>query len=100
MQKAIKVFTLLKKIPKCKVTTYKDIAVKIKSSPRAIGSILRSNRNPDKYPCYKVVMSSGKIGGYCGSNKKIKLKIEKLKKDGIKINNDKVDLKKYLHRFT
>ncbi len=93
MHEAIK---LLKRIPKSKVTTYKELARATGTHPRAIGTIMHSNRFPVKFPCYKVVMSDGRIGGYgYGIEKKIKL----LKKDGITIKNGKIDLEKYMFKF-
>jgi len=77
-----KVYNLLKKIPKGKVTAYKILA-RVVNRPknwREIGKILSQNSCPQKYPCYKVVRSDGKIGGYkFGVKKKIVL----LKRDGI-----------------
>ncbi|MBI3413600.1 MAG: MGMT family protein [Candidatus Aenigmarchaeota archaeon] len=90
---------LLKKIPGGKVTTYKELARAIKTHPRAIGMIMRANRFPSEYPCYKVVMSDGCVGGYSatgGQQKKIKL----LEKDGIKVHNSKIDLGKYMFRMS
>lgn len=96
-----KAYALLRKIPRGKVTTYGALAKACNTSPRAIGSLMRSNKHPDIYPCYKVVSSSGKIGGYCGSvkGKNIERKISMLKKDGIKISNGRIDLKKFGHIF-
>lgn len=82
------IFSLLKKIPREKVTTYRYLAEKCKTSPRAVGKILNSNKHLDKIPCYKVVMSDGKIGGYSGG---IKKKIMLLKKDGIIIKKSRVE---------
>ena len=96
--KSIKVLELLRKIPAGKVTTYKELARACKTSPRAVGRILRNNKQPERYPCYKVVMSDGSLGGYCGiahSKKKIAL----LKKDGIVVKDGKIDLEKHCHRF-
>ncbi len=92
---------LLKKIPRGKVTTYKELARAAKTSPRAVGSIMRSNEHPEEYPCYKVISSSGGLGGYCGatSGKQINKKIRLLKKDGIEIKNGKIYLNKYLYKF-
>ena len=61
---------LLDKIPKGKVTTYKEIAraMGIKGC-RYVGQLLNKNPEPDKYPCYKVVRSNGKSGGYSGGQK-------------------------------
>ena len=61
MHKAI---LLLKKIPKGKVTTYKELARVCKTSPRAIGRIMAQNEYPKEYPCYKVVASDGSLQGY------------------------------------
>lgn len=89
-----KIFNLVKKIPRGKVTTYKEIAKKLKIHPRVVGLILSRSRG--SIPCYRIIMSNGKIGGYSlGKGKKIEL----LRKDGIEIKKGKVNLKKYLHRF-
>jgi methylated-DNA-[protein]-cysteine S-methyltransferase len=55
----------LKKIPKGKTTTYKALANKFKSHPRAVAKILSTNKDKS-VPCYKVIRSDGKIGGYNG----------------------------------
>jgi len=84
-----KVYNLLEKIPKGKVTTYKILAKAVgrPKNWRQIGQILKENLFPEKFPCYKVVKSNGKIGGYFqGINKKKKF----LKKDGIIIKGNKV----------
>ena len=90
----------MRRIPKGRVTTYIMLAEKCKTSPRAIGQVMRNNPDPIDYPCYKVIMNNGKIGGYSGSirGKNIKKKISLLKKDGIEIKNGKID-KKYFYRF-
>lgn len=91
---------MLKKIPKGKVTTYGILAKACGSSPRAIGQIMKRNKYPEVYPCYKVICADGKIGGYAGKTKgrMINEKIEKLRKDGIEIKNEKID-KRYFWRF-
>ena len=96
-----KALLLLNKIPKGKVTTYGELARAAKSSPRAIGQVMRHNDHPELYPCYKVVSSSGRVHGYSGCLKgaKVNKKIELLHKDGIKIENDKVDLARYMYKF-
>lgn len=60
-----KVFAVVRKIPKGKVLTYKEVA-KLAGSPgasRVVGSILKTNFNPD-IPCHRVIRSDGKIGNY------------------------------------
>jgi methylated-DNA-protein-cysteine methyltransferase-like protein len=80
------VFELLKTIPRGKVMTYGLVAkyCKIKN-PRNVGWILRQNDNPEAIPCYKVVLSNGKLAqGYkFGGRKEQK---EKLEKDGIEFD--------------
>ena len=79
---------LLNKVPKGKVTTYGALARSLRVHPRAVGIMLSKN-DPRKAPCYKVIGSGGRIGGYSGG---IKRKIRLLKKDGIEIRKNKVDL--------
>lgn len=63
---------------------------------RAIGNALGENTNFEKVPCYRVVRSDGKIGGYARGPK---IKIKLLKNDGIEIKNKKiVDLKRFLYK--
>lgn len=67
-----RVFQVVRKIPKGKVLTYKEVA-KLAGFPkawRAVGNILNKNKNPE-IPCHRVIESSGEIGGYNkGTNKK------------------------------
>ena len=87
------------KIPKGKITTYGILARYHKTSPRAIGMIMKHNKEPHRYPCYRVILSSGKVGNYSVIGG-IRRKIALLKKDGIVIMNGRIDLKKYLYKFT
>ena len=92
MSKMEKMQSLLRKIPKGKVTTYGALAKALSSHPRAIGKMLNCNSDSVRYPCFKVVRSDGSLGGYAdGVNKKIIL----LKRDGIRIINRKIDLDTY-----
>jgi len=93
-----KVLNLVKKIPKGKVTTYKLIAKKLKTKAyQAVGNALNKNTKPIIIPCHRVVKSTGEIGGY---SRGIKKKILLLKKEGIKIKNNKIEnFKKVLFRF-
>ncbi len=92
-----KVYEIVSKIPKGKVTTYKLIAEKTGTkSYRLIGRILNQNKNHDKIPCHRVVMSNSHIGGY---NLGISKKQELLKKENITIKNNKIqNLEKYLFK--
>lgn len=91
-----KLYKLVKKIPKGKISTYRDIAHALNTrSYRTIGKLLSKNTSKE-IPCHRIIMSSGLIGGY---NKGIKQKIKLLKKEGIQIKNNKIKLKKYLFKF-
>jgi alkylated DNA nucleotide flippase Atl1 len=98
MDKLRELQILLTKIPKSKVTTYAIIAKKLKMHPRTVGILLSKNPDGIKYPCYKVIYSNGRLGGYT-SERGIKEKIERLKNDGIEIKNNKIDLKRFLFSF-
>ena len=60
-----KIFSYLKTLKKGEVTTYKALAIKFQSHPRAVAKIVASNQDKS-VPCYKVIRSDGKIGGYNG----------------------------------
>jgi len=95
-EKSRKVYELVKRIPKGKVSTYKKLSCASGIHPRAVGVILNRNSDLKNIRCYRIVKNDGSLGGYSlGLKKKIKL----LKKDGIEIKNGKIDLKKYLHKF-
>ena len=92
------VLQLTKKIPKGKVTTYKIIARKLNTKAyRAVGNALNKNNNPITIPCHRIVKSNGEIGGY---SKGIHAKINLLKKERIKIENNKIQsFKERLFKF-
>jgi len=92
-----RVLEMLRKIPRGKVTTYKELAIAANTGPRIIGRIMACNDQPQLYPCYKVIHTNGNIGGYSASGGE-KKKSRLLRKDGIKITNGKVD-KKYFWTF-
>ena len=92
-----KVYEKLKKVPFGKITTYKLLAKAVNSKAyRAVGNIL--NKNPYKdVPCFKVVRSNGEVGGYASGTKN---KIKMLKKEGIKIKNNKIiKFKDLIYKF-
>ena len=75
-----KVYSVVARIPKGQVLTYKQVAKKA-GSPlafRAVGNILNKNYNPN-IPCHRVVRSDGKTGGY---NRGAKRKEEILTEEG------------------
>jgi len=78
-----KVYGVVKKIPKGKVLTYKDVAKRAGSpnASRAVGNILHKNHDP-AIPCHRVIRSDGNLGGY---NKGAREKRQILEKEGVKI---------------
>ena len=66
----------LMKIPGGEVRTYKDIALKLGSSPRAVGNACRQNPIPILIPCHRVVSVSGP-GGYAGKTAGREMQIKK-----------------------
>lgn len=85
-----KVYKLCSKVPKGKVTTYKEIGKKLGKGGfiyRAVGMALNKNPYAPKVPCHRVVASDGSLGGFASglTNKK---KI--LKKEGVLIKNNKI----------
>lgn len=72
------VLKVVKKIPKGKTATYKEVAV-LAGRPnawRAVGNIL--NKNFDlKIPCHRVIRSDGQLGGYNRGASKKKLLLQR-----------------------
>ena len=94
-----KCYELLKKIPRGKVTTYKEMARALNTKAyRAVGSAMAKNKNLIIIPCHRVIPSSGMVGNYAlGKDKKIEL----LKKEGLSIENDKIlNLEEVFFKFT
>lgn len=93
-----KLYNLLTQIPRGYVTTYKDLAQKLKTKGyRAVGNIVGANPNAPEVPCHRVVRSDGGLGGYAfGIDKKISI----LAQEGIKITDGKiVDFNEKLYKF-
>ena len=90
------VYKFLQTIPKGKVVTYGQIAEYLgnKKLARVVGNILHNNPNEDKYPCYKVVNSKGELSKNFAFGGIEKQK-EKLEKEGIVVENYRVNLSKY-----
>lgn len=89
-----KVYDLVAKIPKGKVTTYGALAKIVGVNPRVIGFALHANTDPKHIPCHRVINSKGQIStGYAfggpGKQKEI------LENEGIKFEKDKVNLNKF-----
>ena len=100
-----KVYNLLKKVPKGKVTTYKILAEAAGTKAyRAVGRAMNKNpygilncRGKNMVPCHRVVASNGNLHGFAHGLKKKK---ELLEKEGIKVKDNKiVGFEEVLFRF-
>src|SRR3989344_8001979 len=92
-----RVYLLLKKIPKGRITTYKIIGdmLGIKAY-QAVGLACKMNPFAPEVPCHRVVKSDGSLGGYSASGG-IKRKIALLADEYVYINKWKIiDFKKKL----
>jgi methylated-DNA-[protein]-cysteine S-methyltransferase len=85
----IKVWKEIKKIPKGKVITYKELAKAIAkpNASRAVANACGKNPYPVTIPCHRVIRSDGRIGGYSGRGG-IKMKKNLLKKEGVNLGNE------------
>ncbi len=90
-------YKILKKVPRGKVTTYKEISRALKTKAyRAVGNAMKKNPLAPGVPCHRVINSDGRIGGFAGGTRK---KIQLLKKEGVNVVKGKIDLKKHLYKF-
>jgi len=90
---AEKVYRIVRKIPRGKVLTYKEVARAIGQprAYRAVGNAL--NKNPYKaVPCHRIIRSDGKVGGYAKGTKE---KIRILKREDVEVIKGKINLKKF-----
>lgn len=91
-----RIYEAVKKIPKGQVATYGQVAELAgdKKMARAVGNALHRNPDPDNIPCYRVVNARGELAGafaFGGST----VQQELLEADGIKVVDNKVELKQY-----
>lgn len=77
---------VVKKIPKGKTMSYKDVAIACKNpqAARAVAKVMAENYDP-KVPCHRVVYADGKVGHYNRGGNSAKLAL--LQKEGVIIKN-------------
>ena len=96
---AEKCYHLLLRVPKGRVTTYKELAKALGTRAyRAVGQAMNRNPRLIEIPCHRVVCRDGEIGGYAlGVEKKIEL----LQKEGVVIKGNRVEgMEGILYRFS
>ncbi|MFB6290691.1 MAG: endonuclease V [Candidatus Bipolaricaulia bacterium] len=86
-----RILDLLVQIPKGMVTSYKDIALALGdgAAARAVGTVMASNQEPEKYPCWRVVYSNGEVGKYSAPGGREE-KITRMKREGIEVENGRI----------
>jgi len=94
-----KVYELLRKVPRGKVTTYGEIAKALGMSPRVVGTALHLNPDNDNNPCHRVVNRDGRVApGFAFGGPGIQKKL--LEAEGVEFVDDQhVYLKKYLFKL-
>ncbi len=81
-----KVWLEISKIPKGKIITYKELAIKLgkPKAYRAVANACAKNPLLEIIPCHRVIREDGKMGGYNGK-KGVKRKKKLLKSEGVKL---------------
>lgn len=88
-----RVYGIVSSIPKGKVATYGQVARLAGSvgASRAVGNIMRNNKDTKAVPCHRVVGSTGALTGYAYGNGII-TKRKKLEAEGVYFRGARVDL--------
>ena len=95
-----RVYELVRKIPKGKVSTYGEIAKAMGSVrySRAVGYALHSNPYFGEVPCHRVVNRFGELAKSFAFGS-VEVQKNLLEKEGVVVKDYAVDLKKYLFYF-
>jgi O-6-methylguanine DNA methyltransferase len=78
----------LLQVPRGKVISYGELAKRSNSSPRGVGSVMRSNPVPWAIPCHRVIHSDGRLGKLGGSTSGTAEKARILRAEGLLFNSD------------
>ena len=73
----------LLQVPKGKVISYGGLAKLANSSPRGVGSVMRTNPVPWAVPCHRVIQSDGRLGKLGGTVAGTKEKARILQAEGV-----------------
>ena len=82
-----KVLAIVRKIPRGKTMTYKEVAIAagLPRGARGVGAIMRGNYD-ESVPCHRVVRSDGTSGGY-NRGRALKLRILMNERQAMKRKN-------------
>lgn len=93
INKFLDIYTVVAKIPKGKVMTYKQVAEIVKTTPRVVGFAMAGNKDTGKVPCHRVIDSQGKLRGYGFGGVKVKKQL--LEQEGVAfLDEETIDLQK------
>ena len=77
----LRVWREIAKIPYGQTASYRDLALKLSSSPRPVGTACGKNPIPIIIPCHRIIAKTGHLTGYSGGGgldtKRLLLKLEK-----------------------
>jgi deoxyribonuclease V len=82
-------YDLVRQIPPKKVSTYGAVATALGDpiAARAVGRMMNQNPDADEMPCFKIVHSDGRLGGF---GLGIDDKIRRLRQDSIQVADGKI----------
>lgn len=82
-------YNLVRQIPDGKISTYGAVARALGDvrASRAVGRMMNQNPDADDMPCFKIVYSDGKLGGF---GLGIDDKIRRLKQDNVLVDNGRI----------
>ena len=82
-------YDLVRQIPSGKISTYGAVALALGDirASRAVGRMMNQNPDADDMPCYKIVYSDGRLGGF---GRGIDDKIRRLNEDDIVVKDGEI----------
>lgn len=90
-----RVWALTARVPPGRVVTYADIARRLGTRGyRAVGHALHRNPHAPGVPCHRVVGADGRLTGFAGG---LDRKRRLLRREGVPLRGDRVDLARCRH---
>ena len=82
-------YALVRQVPSGRVTSYGAVATALgdRVASRAVGRMMNQNPDPETMPCFKVVHSDGRLGGF---GLGIEDKVRRLTRDHVKVQDLKI----------
>lgn len=82
-------YQALKTVPSGRVISYQGLATMVgrPNAYRAVGNAMNKNPFAPQVPCHRVVSANGELGGFADA---IRVKIERLRAEGVVVKNNKI----------